>query len=341
MKQKSALPRRDLNTAKPCIWVLSDGKAGDELQCLGVAEALGDNISIRRVTPRKPWVWLAPFGSIDPKDAPNKPGSPLEGPFPDCVIASGRRAVPYLRAIRKHAPETFTVFLKDPRTGAKTADLIWVPQHDGLRGDNVLATITPPHRLTPEKLSAARKSGDPRLSSLPTPRVAVLIGGKSRHHDFTAADVTRLMEELTGLVESGAHLMITASRRTPPALHDALKALVAAHAHQFLWDGSGENPYLAMLALADYVVATADSFNMIGEATATGKPILVFEPSGGHKKLSAFIRSLMDYGAVHPLTARLEGMAYIPLDATRLIADRIRKEMASRRTGVLPSDQVI
>ena len=47
-----------------------------------------------------------------------------------------------------------------------------------------------------------------------------------------------------------------------------------------MWDGRGENPYLALLALADAIVVTADSYNMVGEAAATGAPILVFEPSG-------------------------------------------------------------
>jgi mitochondrial fission protein ELM1 len=83
--------------------------------------------------------------------------------------------------------------------------------------------------------------------------------------------------------------MITASRRTPAPLRDALKQL-AARSSGFFWDGDGENPYLALLALADAIVVTADSANMVGEAAATGAPVLVFEPSGGHPKLRAFIR---------------------------------------------------
>ena len=81
------------------------------------------------------------------------------------------------------------------------------------------------------------------------------------------------------LAETGASLMITASRRTPAALRHALEALAARHGG-FFWDGTGENPYVALLALADAIVVTADSFNMIGEAAATGVPVLVFEPSG-------------------------------------------------------------
>ena len=79
-------------------WVLTDGKAGDEVQCLGVAEELGLTPEIRRVAPRAPFVWLMPWGPIDPREAPARPGSPIAPPFPDILIASGRRTVPYLRA---------------------------------------------------------------------------------------------------------------------------------------------------------------------------------------------------------------------------------------------------
>lgn len=322
------------------IWVLTDGKAGDELQCLGIAEELGGDIETRQVKPRAPWSWLAPYGPADPRESQEKPGSPIAPPYPDCVIASGRRAVPYLRQLRKLSPRTFTVFLKDPRTGAGTADLIWVPEHDRLRGDNVLTTITPPHRLTAEKLDAARQTGDLRLSRLASPRVAVLVGGKSRHHDFTNQDIEHFIAQLRLLIADGGHLMMTASRRTPPELVIAMRKLVDTHPGHFLWDGSGENPYLVMLALADFIVATADSFNMIGEATATGRPILVFEPSGGHRKLTAFTNALRDYGAVHLLTGRLEGTPYVPLDATRLIVRRIEQAMAEHRHRLRPTGPV-
>ena len=101
---------------EPTVWVLTDGKAGDELQCLGVAERLGGVPDIRRVKPRRPWTWLMPRGPIDPREAPDRQASPLRPPFPDIAIASGRRAVAYLRALKQASNgATYTVFLKDHR----------------------------------------------------------------------------------------------------------------------------------------------------------------------------------------------------------------------------------
>lgn len=319
---------------EPTVWVLTDGKAGDELQCLGVAERLGIVPEIRRVKPRRPWAWLMPRGPIDPREAADRPESPLRPPFPDIAIASGRRAVAYLRALKQASNgATFTVFLKDPRTGTGAADLIWVSGHDKLRGDNVLITTTSPHRLTPERLAAARAAPPAAIANLRTPRVAVLVGGDSRHHRFTPADIERLAGQLDALAGSGASLMGSPSRRTSPALAAAVAPVFARHGGWW-WDGNGENPYLALLANADAVVVTADSTNMIGEATATGVPVLVFEPTGGHTKIAALIAALERQRVVHRFCGRLEGGRYEPIDSTPIIADAIRQGWLRHRAAL-------
>jgi len=315
-------------------WILTDGKAGDEQPCIGVAEALGLSPAIRRVAPRPPFSWLMPWGPIDPREAPARPGSPIAPPFPDLLIATGRRAVPYVRAVKAASGNrTFTVILKDPRTGPSAADLIWVPEHDGLRGPNVITTPTSPHRISAGRLAEARRDPDPRLASLPGRRVAVVAGGDSRHHRFSAGDIERFAGLVAQLAQSGVSLMITASRRTPAPLREAL-ARLAADGRGFFWDGTGENPYVPILALAEAVVVTADSANMVGEAAATGVPVLVFEPSGGHPKLRAFIAGLERHGAVKPFAGHLEAATYQPLDSTPRIAEAILAGLARHRRAL-------
>lgn len=321
-----------MNRPAPSVWVLTDGKIGDEGQCIAVAEALGATPDVRRVAPRPLYALAMPWGGIDPKDAPETPGSPIAGPYPDLCIASGRRAVAYLRAVKAASGgKTFTVFLKDPRTGMKDADLIWVPEHDRLRGPNVLATLVSPHRFTPARLAALRASPPAALAALPAPRVAVLVGGKSRDYDFTPADAERFLVDLDALAVH-ARLMVTASRRTPDRLREAVLGLARAKGG-FGWDGTGENPYPAMLALADAFVVTADSANMVSEAVATGRPVLVFEPSlrfgRSAKRIRHFIAALEAKGAVRKFQGRLESYAYEPLVSTPEIAAAIAAAMAA------------
>ncbi len=317
-------------------WALSDGKAGDELQCAAVIEALGLTPDIRRVAPRRPWAWLAPRGPIDPAEAPEQPGSPIGGAFPDLLVASGRRAIPYARAVRRlSGGRTFTAILKDPRVDPGVADFIWVPEHDSLRGPNVLATLTSPHRLSPQRLAGARAAPPPALAeALPHDgrrRVAVLVGGDSRRHRFTTASIADFCARLASLVASGSFLMITTSRRTPPALAEATRDLVARHGGYF-WDGAGENPYPAMMALADAVVVTTDSTNMIGEAAATGRPVLTFSPSPDDRKTRFLLDGLKARAVVHEFTGTLAGDAYPPINSTPIIADAIMRAYAQART---------
>ena len=45
----------------------------------------------------------------------------------------------------------------------------------------------------------------------------------------------------------------------------------------FVWDQVGDNPYLAILALADRLIVSSDSVSMISEALAAGPPVEVFD----------------------------------------------------------------
>jgi uncharacterized protein len=159
----------------------------------------------------------------------------------------------------------------------------------------------------------------------------VILGGDSKHHRFTPANIAGLTETLTVLASGGAHLVVTPSRRTPTSLADAVRAL-CAQTGGFFWDGSGENPYLAILAHADHLVVTADSVNMLGEAAATGTPIHLFTPSGGHTKISSFVSGLERHGAVRALSPTLETWSYDAIDATPIIAITVAKAYGAKRT---------
>lgn len=308
--------------AVPVVWIVTDGKAGDEQPLIGLAEAMGAAPIVRRVAPRRFFTWLMPWGPIDPKDAPSKPGSPLAPPYPDICLATGRRAVPYLRRLKSLSPATFCVLFKDPRISRHGADLLIVQQHDAPRGDDVLVVTTAPNRLSPVRLAAARAAMQAELAPLPSPRIAVLVGGDSRHHRFTDDDIGRFMRGLQTMLEGGASLMITSSRRTPPSLASALADLTA-QPHVRYWDGTGENPLLAYLAFADEIVVTADSTNMVGEAAALGVPVQIFQPSGGHAKIDRFIEALSQEAALGRFPEAPATGKRPPVNSTPALADKV------------------
>jgi mitochondrial fission protein ELM1 len=113
--------------------------------------------------------------------------------------------------------------------------------------------------------------------------------------------------------------MATASRRTPLALRDALRRVLAAPGG-FFWDGEGENPYLSMLANADAIIVTGDSVNMVGEAIATAAPVYVVPPPGRRGKIDDYLTALAGAGAIRLWSGALEDWRRAPLNATPDIA---------------------
>ena len=303
--------------------VLGSGRIGHEVNVLGVVEALGVDYERRGIDPRYLYGRLAPWGPVDPQDA-----APLTGLAPDIVIASGRMTVPYVRAWKRAKPSIFAVFVQDPRWARSEMDLIWVPEHDSYRGPNVFSTLTSPHPFTPRRLAEARANPDPRLAALPGPRCAVALGGSSGAQHFTQIDLVRMAEALRAIRRQGYSLMLTPSRRTPARLAHVARAEIG---DGFFWDGSGDNPYGAMLALADAMLVTGDSANMVGEATATGAPVHVFEPSGGKPgKLGRFLDALEARGVARRWAGKIESFRYEPLDSGAAIAAEIRRRMQAR-----------
>ncbi len=320
-KALAALPKLDLR-------ILSDGRAGHEAQMFGIAEALGLTPDIRDIHPRPFYAAVAPFGPLDPLEVETRPGSPIAPPWPDMALACGRRTLPYLRRIKRASKgHVFTVYLNAPANGPRAADLVVAPVHDGLFGPTVFTPVTPANRVSPALLARLRENPDPRLKALSAPRAALLIGGNNRHFRLTPTDAMALADVARTLFSQGFSVMATASRRTPPFVAQAL-APVLQEGAGWLWDGAGDNPYPSMLAMADAIVVTADSVNMVGEAVATGAPVHVFAATGNIRRVADYIERLQRHGAVRPWNGEAERWDYEPINATPSIARAITRAYA-------------
>ncbi|MBX9925360.1 MAG: mitochondrial fission ELM1 family protein, partial [Hyphomicrobiaceae bacterium] len=269
-------------------WLITDGKAGMDVQVRAVAEALGLDYEMKRVSPRGVWAMAAPWGPVAPVERFGQPGTLFAPPWPDIAIATGRASIPYVRALRKaSSAAVFTVVLQDPKTGPSTADLIWVPEHDRRRGANVITTLTAPHSFSVDRFTTLRRETPAEIAALPGPRITVVLGGKNGVYTFSEADDRRLEASLSAFGALGGSFLVTPSRRTHQRLIRAVERATDGRP-RLIWDGRGDNPYPQFLANADVLVVTADSVNMCGEACATGKPVYVFTPSGGSPKFTRF-----------------------------------------------------
>ena len=321
--------------ARVC-WVVSDGKAGMEVQCRGLAEALGFNPIVKRIIVRRPWRWLPPLLIGQPLTRTDPAADSLAPPWPDVLIASGRQTVALSIAVRRQSDgRTFTVQVQNPTVDLANFDVVVAPHHDRLSAANVITTTGGLNLVTESRLAAAVAQFGADYDHLPHPRVTVLIGGNSKVHRLSAAATRRLGAQLAELARrEGAGLMVTPSRRTGAAniaiLRQALAGLSAK-----IWDGTGENPYYAFLALADSIIVTSDSVNMVSEAATTGKPVYTVDLDGGSSKFRRFHATMREQGITQPFAGTLTHWTYPPLRDTPNTAAEIRRRMAAR----LPSER--
>lgn len=291
-------------------WIVTDGKAGMESQCLGLAEALGLQPMVKRVTLRTPWRQLSPYLRIAHRYAFSQRGDAVVPPWPDLLIATGRLSIAASLHVRAQSrltgKPTVTVQIQDPVLAPEHFDLVIAPMHDRLKGPNVLSTLGALHRVTPSRLAAEAEKWTPRVAHLPRPYIGVLVGGANAAYRFGETEMANFAKLLAQAARTtGASLLITPSRRTGERnlalLRDELAGLPV-----FLWDGAGENPYYAILGLADRLIVTPDSVNMVSEAVAAGKPVHVFDLPGGARKFARFHAAMRERGLTRPFAGALD-----------------------------------
>lgn len=306
------------------IWTLTDGKIGDRVQCAGVAAALGGDAMEKTITPARFIAALAPFGPVDPKDAPTKTGSPIAPPFPDVLIASGRRAVPYARVVKRNSGgKTFVVLLKDPRIPARFADLVWTPRHDRREGANVFSTLTSPHGLS-ARLSGGNETPTSAVCALPQPMLGVVLGGPSGGAQYDETAAAALAKAVYKASVNYKSVAVTPSRRTPPGFVVSFRRNLSVDG-AYIWDGVEDNPYTDILSRAESLIVAADSHNMMSEAAATRAGVYAWRPAGLAKKLDWFVAELERAGRVRRFEGEAPPFNASPIDATAEIAAEIKK----------------
>ncbi|MEM7498117.1 MAG: mitochondrial fission ELM1 family protein [Pseudomonadota bacterium] len=341
MNRKASRRGREPQSSTLPIMVLTDGRAGNRAQALGLAEALARRgaarIEERVATLRRPFDLLPATAWHALRALPGWPAAGLRDPDATLaplgqealVIGAGRRAAPlvaYLAARDRVA----CVQLLDPQMDPGAFGIVAAPAHDGFEALNAVATLGSVGRIDRATLASAEGAIPPDLrvtiEALPRPRVGILLGGSSRSARWHAEDEEAFIDACVSLARTGYGLVVTPSRRSDPAVIAALRRRLPAAGH-WLWNGDAANPYPGLLGLVDAVLATADSVNMASEAAATGLPVHVFPIRDLGAKHRAFHAALEAHGASRPFDGHIARWTYPPLaEAERLagiVAERL------------------
>lgn len=302
----------------PRIWLVVGDKSGDNAQVYAVEQVLDWTCERKYIHVREPYATAKP--RVEPSlyhiDASRS--DPLQPPWPDLIITIGRRLSMVALWIRQQSGgRTKIVLLGKPSGRLHHYDLIIASAEIQLPPlPNVLAITLPLMRINDAAIATAVERMRTRFTSLPRPLIALLVGGPTGPFVFDTSVANHLLgmaAEIAG--NSAGTPYITTSRRTPPALVDALQAKLPPGAHLFRWTAdAADNPYLGLLGLADGFMVTGDSISMMVEVVRLGKPLAIFP------------LPLSRLGALDQLRRSLIRRLFAP--AMGLMQDRVRQDLA-------------
>lgn len=286
-----------MKSGYPLVWLLSDDRPGNRNQSLALIEALGWGYEEKSLQ----------FNSL--ADLPNillgtscrgvvlEKSSNLLAPWPDLVIAAGRRTAPVARWIKKRSHGRACLVQLGRKGGAVAEhfDLVVTLRHSNLMPHpQRLEILLPLTRVTSDRLDAARKQWPGLFAGQPEPHIVLVLGGETSRYCLDGRVAAEMGADVAALAKThGGSVTVVTSRRTEEEVIRVLRAALKEDGRIHRWSPAGDNPYLACLAAADVLIVTGESESMLADAAATGKPFWIYslprKPGGLELQLGEWI----------------------------------------------------
>tara|TARA_A100001011_G_scaffold349849_1_gene388727 strand:+ start:1245 stop:2195 length:951 start_codon:yes stop_codon:yes gene_type:complete len=309
--------------------LLTQGMHGMVSQTEGLAKALKLNFKHQNIK-------LKPFWNfIPPKFTPISENLLTEKFVCDSkiVISCGRKSVISSIALKKRFKnEIFNIHIQDPKVSFKYFDLIISPEHDNIKGDNVLTTQGSIHYLTKKEISENSKYL--KLDKEKKKIVSFVIGGPNRYFNYSEEQIHFTFNRIKTLFTPDKFkIIVIPSYRTPERI--IKKAFNTFGFNHHVIKKIDKKAYLSSLALADYIIVTCDSTSMISEAAVTGKPVYIamMKPNRGIRRFKSFYTQFKDLGIAKELTDNIDSWSYNRLDEVNRIAPIIKEKM--KKNGII------
>ena len=320
------------------ILVLTDYRLGNSNQALALAKELGVSYTAKHINYNcfaKLPNFLLQFYPLHIKHDCLQ--SIEINNLPNIIISSGRRTAAlalYLK--RKSTKKLQIVQIMKPDGNFNEFDVVILPQHDSFTqtSSNVIRIIGALSDIHKSIKDQANIENIRKIYPGTINCIAVIIGGNSKNHIFTIDEAKLLVSILKNIViHHTSQLFITFSRRTPQVVKQVIRQHFSNPHIIYDPQDSGPNPYLALLANANYIISTADSISMCSEAASTAKPLYIFLPDSFKlSKHRFFVQQLFDLGIAKKLDQSvnvLQHYAYTPLNETKRVAEIIKSELTS------------
>ena len=303
--------------------LLTQGMHGMVSQVEGLARALG-------LTYKHQSIKLKPFWNLlPPKLTPISENLVKEKFVCDSkvIISCGRKSVISSIALKKRlGKEIFTIHIQDPKVSLKHFDLIISPEHDNIKGDNVLTTKGAIHYLTKKEIKDNLNYLN--VNKEKKKLVAFIIGGPNKYYNYNDQTIHQLFTKIKTLFTPDKYkIIIVPSYRTPEKI--IKKAFDTFNFNHIVIKTVDKKAYLSALALADISVVTCDSTSMISEAAITGKPVYIamMKSNKNNGRFKKFYSLLTDLGITRELKDSVEEWSYESLNEVNRVAPIIKTKM--------------
>ncbi len=304
--------------------LLTQGMHGMISQVEGLAKAL--NLDYRHQTIKLKKFW----NYIPPKFTPVSENI-LSEQFTcdaDVIISCGRKSVvPSIALKKKFGKNILNVHIQDPKVRLSNFDFIVAPEHDGLKGKNVLTSKGAIHYLTNDELDVNKNYLKSRINSQKK-IVTLIIGGPTKHYDYNEKVVESIFLKIKqNFLDNNYQLIVVPSIRTPQSIID--KAKNYFNENQIVIPNVDKKAYLCSLKNADHIIVTCDSTSMISEAAVTGKPIYVAQMPAikNNERFKSFFNLFVSLNIIKELGNEVKNWTYPKLNETKKIADQIREKI--------------
>ena len=303
--------------------LLSEGMHGMISQVEGLAKALDLDFIHEKIELNNFWKMIPPkMTPVQNFVFKNR----IEDKF-DIVISCGRKSViPSIFLKKKFGKKIMNIHIQDPKVSLDNFDVVIIPEHDGLKGKNVINSKGAIHYLRDEELD---QNSDYLKSEINKDKVVTLIvGGPNRYYDFKEKTIKEIFIKINeNFINKGFQLIFVPSMRTPQRIIDLAKSFFDKN--QIIITEVDKKAYLSSLKLSDYIVVTCDSTSMISESAMTGKPIYVAQmPSiKKNKRFIKFFELFQSLNITKDLNNSIENWNYEKLNETDRISRYIREKI--------------
>ena len=304
--------------------LLTEGMHGMISQVEGLAKALNLDFIHEKIELNNFWKLFPP--KLTPiKDFVFK--NKINSEF-DIVISCGRKSViPSIYLKKKFNNKIINIHIQEPKVSLNNFDFVVVPEHDGLKGSNVLTSKGAIHYLTNNELDENENYLKSRIS-IEKKIVTLILGGPNRYYDYNDQVINNLFSKIEqNFLKNNYQLILVPSMRTPQDIIE--KARNYFDKDQIVIPNVDKKAYLSSLKISDHIVVTCDSTSMISEAAITGKPIYVAQMPAikNNQRFKSFFNLFESLNIIKELNNSIENWTYTKLDETKKIADQIREKI--------------